>query len=74
MHNTKLPIAKWFRGLYLLETLGSTTPVSRICAELDISYNAAGRMRNKLVRLKDDRENPLRLDLFSQQQEKEAAA
>ena len=74
MHNTKLPIAKWFRGLYLLETLGSTVPVDRIFAELGISYNAAGRMRNKLVRLMNDRENPLRLDLLSQQQKKKATA
>ena len=74
MHNTKLPIAKWFRGLYLLETLGPTVPVYRISAELGISYNAAYRMRGNLVRLSSDRENPVRLDLLSQQQKKKAAA
>ena len=74
MHNTKLPIAKWFHGLYLLETLGSTVHVVRISAELGISHNAAGRMRSKLVRLMNDRKKPLRLDLLGQQQEKEAAA
>lgn len=70
MHNTKLPIAKWFHGLYLLETLGPTVPVDRISAELGISYNAAYRMRNKLVGLINDRENPLQLDLFGQQQKR----
>ena len=65
MHNTKLPLRKWFRGLYLIETFGEKgVTTDTLATLLDISYNAAWRMKRKLVRLMNDDERPLRLDLM----------
>ena len=65
LHNTKLPLDKWFRGLYLVETCGGKgVTTDTLATFLDISYNAAWRMKRKLVRLMNDRDRPLRLDLM----------
>ena len=65
LHNTKLPLRKWFRGLYLVETCGGKgVTTDTLATLLDISYNAAWRMKRKLVRLMNDRDRPLRLDLM----------
>ena len=56
---------KWFCGLYLIETCGERGITTDAFATLlDISYNAAWRMKRKLVRLVNDRDRPLRLDLM----------
>ena len=65
LHNTKLPLRKWFRGLYLIETFGEKgVTTDTLATLLDISYNAAWRMKRKLVRLMNDDDRPLRLDLM----------
>ena len=63
LHNSKLPLSTWFYGLYLLEWHGGGRGVStfELAAWLDISYNAAYRMRNKLDTLMNDPDRPLRL-------------
>ena len=64
LRHTKLPLTKWFRGLYLIETCGEkAVTLETLGTLLDISYNAAWRMKPKLIKLMNDRNRPLRLDL-----------
>ena len=63
--STKLPLTQWFRGLYLL-TLG-WKPASAMALHraLGISYNAAWRMKRKLMHAATDSERPLRIEVPS---------
>ena len=66
LHNTKLPLRKWFRGLHLIETCGEKgVTTDKLATLLNISYNAAWRMKRKLVGLMNDCDRPLRLDLMT---------
>ena len=59
--STKLPLTMWFQGLYLL-TRGKK-PISAMALHrgLGISYNAAWRMKRKLLQATTDSTRPLRL-------------
>lgn len=59
--STKLPLTVWFHGLYLLTR--ETKPISAMALhrQLGISYNAAWRLKRRLMRAATDRGRPLRL-------------
>lgn len=64
LDSTRLPISTWFRGLYLVEYgERERTPVRTLQRKLGISYNAASRMKRKLLTLINDEVHPLRLAL-----------
>ena len=59
--STKLPLAVWFHGLYLLTRDEKPTSAMTLHRDLGISYNAAWRMKRKLLRAATNRARPLRL-------------
>ena len=59
--STKLPLTLWFHGLYLLTREARPISAMALHRQLRISYNAAWRMRRKLMRAATDRARPLRL-------------
>ena len=59
--STKLPLTVWFHGLYLLTREGTPLSAMALHRQLGISYNAARRMKRKLMRAATDRSRPLRL-------------
>ena len=59
--STKLPLTVWFRGLYLLTRGTKPATAMALHRELGISYNAAWRMKQKLMRAATDDARPLRL-------------
>ena len=58
---TKLPLTMWFHGLYLLTRDRKPISAMELHRQLGISYNAAWRMRRKLMRAATHRTRPLRL-------------
>ncbi len=58
---TKLPLTVWFQGLYFMTQDKKGTSAMTLHRQLGISYNAAWRMRHKLmqVMMERDREHPL---------------
>lgn len=60
--STKLPLTVWFRGLYLLTRGRKPISAMALHRSLGISYNAAWRMKRKLMRAVNDKVRPLRLD------------
>lgn len=59
--STKLALTVWFRGLYLLTRDETPASAMALHRELGVSYNAAWRMKRKLLRAVTDRNRPLRL-------------
>lgn len=59
--STKLPLTVWFHGLYLLTRDRKPATAMALHRELGISYNAAWRMKRKLMRAVTDETRPLRL-------------
>ena len=59
--STKLPLTSWFLGLYLMAHERRGASAMALHRHLGISYNAAWRMRRKLIALMSDRKRPLRL-------------
>ena len=59
--STKLPLTMWFRGLYLLTRGERPISAMELHRRLGISYNAAWRMKRKLMRAVTDSTRPLRL-------------
>ena len=59
--STKLPLTVWFHGLYLLTLERKPLSAMALHRHLGISYNAAWRMKRKLMRAATDRTRPLRL-------------
>jgi transposase-like protein len=59
--NTKLPLTKWFQGIYLISQDKKGVSSMELHRHLGISYNAAWRMKHKLmqVMLERDHEKPL---------------
>lgn len=60
--STKLPLTVWFQGLYLLTQGKKPASAMALHRSLGISYNAAWRMKRKLMRAITDRARPMRLD------------
>ena len=61
LDSTKLPLTTWFLGLYLLTRHGKSSSAMELHRHLGISYNAAWRMKRKLLRAAADKARPLRL-------------
>ena len=59
--STKLPLTVWFRALYLLTRDRKPASAMELHRQLGISYNAAWRMKRKLMRAATDGVRPLRL-------------
>ena len=49
--STKIGLAKWFRGLYMVTRDANGCSTAELARTLEISYNAAWRMKRKLVAL-----------------------
>ena len=58
---TKLPLTVWFQGIYFMTQDKKGCSAMKLHRQLGISYNAAWRMRHKLmqVMMERDREHPL---------------
>lgn len=61
LDSTKLPLRDWFLGLYVMAADGREVSAMTLHRHLGISYNAAWRMRRKLLALMNDHRQPLRL-------------
>ena len=59
--STKLPLTMWFRGLYLLTRDEKPISAMALHRQLGISYNAAWRMKRRLMRAATAGTRPLRL-------------
>jgi len=59
--STKLPLTSWFLGLYLMTHEWKGASAMSLHRHLGVSYNAAWRMRRKLISLMSDRSRPLLL-------------
>lgn len=61
LDSTKLPLTTWFQGLHLLTRGEKPVSAMALHRRLGISYNAAWRMKRKLMKAITDRARPLRL-------------
>ena len=59
--STKLPLTVWFQGIYFMTQGKKEVSAMMLHRQLGISYNAAWRMRHKLmqVMMERDRDHPL---------------
>ena len=62
LDSTKIPLRDWFLGLYYMTADQRGVTAMALHRHLGISYNAAWRMRRKLLALMTDRRQPLHLD------------
>ena len=51
IESTKIALTKWFRGLYMITRDAKGCSTAELARTLAISYNAAWRMKRKLVQL-----------------------
>ena len=58
---TKLPLTKWFQAMYLLSQDKKGVSAMELHRHLDISYNAAWRMKHKLMQVMFERDNNKKL-------------
>ena len=58
---TKLPLTKWFQAMYLLSQDKKGVSAMELHRHLDISYNAAWRMKHKLMQVMFERDNGKKL-------------
>ena len=63
--STKLPLTQWFLGLYLLTRDVRPASAMSLHRTLGISYNAAWRMKRKLMRAATASARPLRIEVLS---------
>ena len=54
---TKLPLTTWFLGMYLLTQPKNGTSVLELRRELGVSYNAAWRLKHKLLQAMKERDD-----------------
>ena len=54
---TKLPLTTWFLGMYLLTQSKSGASALSLKRQLDISYNAAWRLKHKLMQVMKERDD-----------------
>ena len=71
--STKLPLTQWFHGLYLLTRFEKPVSAMSLHRALGISYNAAWRMKRKLMRAVNDSVRPLRLEVQTGSREDESS-
>jgi transposase-like protein len=55
--HTKLPLTTWFLGMYLLTQNKCGLPVLSLKYQLGIGYNAAWRMKHKLLQVMKERDD-----------------
>ena len=55
--HTKLPLTTWFLGMYLLTQPKNGTSVLELKRQLGIGYNAAWRMKHKLLQVMKERDD-----------------
>lgn len=59
--STKLPLTTWFQGIYLITQDKKGISAMELHRHLGISYNAAWRMKHKLMQVMLERDNDQRL-------------
>ena len=59
--STKLPLTSWFLGFYLMTQDRKRASAMALHRHLGISYNAAWRMKRKLIRILTDPDRPFLL-------------
>ncbi|USE33729.1 IS1595 family transposase [Endozoicomonas sp. SCSIO W0465] len=64
--STKLPLATWFLGIYLVTQNKAGISCLTLHRQLGISYNAALRMKHKLMQVMMERDNSWQLSGFVQ--------
>ena len=57
--STKLPLTVWFQAIYLMTQDKKGVSAMKLHRHLGISYNAAWRIRHKLMQVMMEREHPL---------------
>lgn len=62
--STKLPLATWFLAIYLMTQDKKGTSAMKLHRQLGISYNAAWRLRHKLMQVMFERDQQHRLSGF----------
>ena len=64
--STKLPLTTWFLGIYLITQSKTGISALTLHRQLSISYNAALRMKHKLIQVMMERDNSWQLGGFVQ--------
>ncbi len=64
--STKLPLTVWFLGIYLVTQNKAGISALTLHRQLGISYNAAWRMKHKLMQVMMERDNSWQLSGFVQ--------
>ena len=62
--STKLPLTLWFQGLYLMTQHKKGISAMALHRQLGISYNAAWRMKHKLMQAMMERDHEKKLSGF----------
>ena len=62
--STKLPLTLWFQGIYLITQDKKGVSAMQLHRQLGISYNAAWRMKHKLMQVMMEREQHKKLSGF----------
>ena len=62
--STKLPLTLWFQGIYLITQDKKGVSAMQLHRQLGISYNAAWRMKHKLMQVMMEREHHKKLSGF----------
>lgn len=60
-HATKLPLTVWFMGMYLMTQNKHGVSILELCRQLGLSYNAAWRMKHKLMQVMLERDSGRKL-------------
>ena len=61
LDSTKLPLSKWFLGMYLLTQTKTNLAALELMRHLGVAYNSAWRMKHKLMQLMAEREADTKL-------------
>jgi len=64
--STKLPLTIWFQAIYLITQSKKCTSVMQLHRQLGISYNAAWRLKHKLMQVMMERDQEYKLSEFIQ--------
>lgn len=60
-HSTKLPLTKWFQAMYFLTQSKNNVSILELRRTLGVTYNAAWRVKHKLMQVMCEREETTRL-------------
>ena len=64
MQSTKLPLTLWFQAMYLVTQDKKGISAMKLRRQLGISYNAAWRMKHKLMQVMMERDDDIKLSGF----------